>query len=83
MRYAAIDEFSSTYGGDSLAILKAELKSQKKQVRHLKKKSLWSRSLEEVMEKLVDIVHFLHLDINKAFGSADSRNPFIQTIGNR
>ncbi|KAI5396824.1 hypothetical protein KIW84_062883 [Lathyrus oleraceus] len=35
------------------------------------------------MEKLVDIVHFLHLDINKAFGSADSRNPFIQTIGNR
>ncbi|KAI5446351.1 hypothetical protein KIW84_014260 [Lathyrus oleraceus] len=35
------------------------------------------------MEKLVDIVHFLHLDINKAFGSADSRDPFIQTIGNR
>lgn len=34
--------------GDSLSILKAELKSQKKQVKHLKKKSLWSRSLEEV-----------------------------------
>ncbi|PPD88543.1 hypothetical protein GOBAR_DD14525 [Gossypium barbadense] len=34
--------------GDSLAILKAELKSQKKHVRSLKKKSLWSRILEEV-----------------------------------
>ncbi|CAL5214644.1 unnamed protein product [Lathyrus oleraceus] len=77
------DNSSAAQSGDSLAILKAELKSQKKQVRHLKKKSLWSRSLEEVMEKLVDIVHFLHLEINKAFGSADSRKPFIQTIGNR
>ena len=34
--------------GDGLSILRAELKSQKKQVKHLKKKSLWSRSLEEV-----------------------------------
>ncbi|XP_040952065.1 uncharacterized protein [Gossypium hirsutum] len=55
--------------GDSLAILKADLKSQRKQVRNLKKKSLWSRSLEEVMEKLVDIVHYLILEIHCAFGS--------------
>jgi len=34
--------------GDSLAILRAELKSQKKHVRNLKKKSLWSKILEEV-----------------------------------
>ena len=34
--------------GDSLAILRAELKSQKKHVRSLKKKSLWSKILEEV-----------------------------------
>lgn len=34
--------------GDSLAILKTELKSQKKHVRSLKKKSLWSKILEEV-----------------------------------
>ena len=34
--------------GDGLALLRAELKGQKKQVKHLKKKSLWSRSLEEV-----------------------------------
>ncbi|CAI8619223.1 unnamed protein product [Vicia faba] len=77
------DNSSAAQSGESLAILKAELKSQKKQVRHLKKKSLWSRSLEEVMEKLVDIVHFLHLEINKAFGSADNHKPFIQTISNR
>ncbi|KAL0314214.1 UNVERIFIED_CONTAM: protein PSK SIMULATOR 1 [Sesamum angustifolium] len=56
---------------DSLAILRAELKSQKKHVKSLKKKSLWSKILEEVMEKLVDIVHFLHLEIHSAFGSSE------------
>ncbi|KAG8660762.1 protein PSK SIMULATOR 1 [Manihot esculenta] len=61
--------------GDSLAILRAELKSQRKHVKSLKKKSLWSRILEEVMEKLVDIVHFLHLEIHQAFGSADDDRP--------
>lgn len=34
--------------GDGLAILKTELKSQKKIVKSLKKKSLWSRGFEEV-----------------------------------
>lgn len=34
--------------GDSLAILRGELKSQKKHVKSLKKKSLWSKILEEV-----------------------------------
>ncbi|XP_015571072.2 protein PSK SIMULATOR 1 [Ricinus communis] len=57
---------------DSLATLRTELKSQKKQVRNLKKKSLWSRSVEEVVEKLVDIVNFLLLEIHNNFGSADS-----------
>ncbi|KAJ1387778.1 hypothetical protein SESBI_39677 [Sesbania bispinosa] len=88
----ALDRFAQDYqhkreeednSGESLSILKAELKGQKKQVKHLKKKSLWSRSLEEVMEKLVDIVHFLHLEINNAFGSADARKPLIQTSSNR
>ncbi|CAN0858201.1 Protein PSK SIMULATOR 1 [Linum grandiflorum] len=58
--------------GKGLAILKAELKSQKKEVRNLKKKSLWSRSVEEVMGNLVDIVRFLLLEINETFGSGDS-----------
>ncbi|GLU20673.1 hypothetical protein SLE2022_368610 [Rubroshorea leprosula] len=62
-------------GDNSLAILRAELKSQKKQVKNVKKKSLWSRSLEEVMENLVDIVHYLILEIHNAFGSTDHQIP--------
>ncbi|MBA0746118.1 hypothetical protein Gogos_008661 [Gossypium gossypioides] len=69
------DNSTAVQRGDSLAILKAELKSQKKHVRSLKKKSLWSRILEEVMEKLVDVVHFLHLEIHEAFGSAGGDKP--------
>ncbi|KEH35646.1 hypothetical protein MtrunA17_Chr3g0130981 [Medicago truncatula] len=69
--------------GDSLAFLRAEIKSQRKQIKHLKKKSLWCRSLEEVIEKLVDIVHFLHLEISNNFGSADGEKPIIGNIGNR
>jgi hypothetical protein len=61
--------------GDGLAILRAELKSQKKHVKNLEKKSLWSRVLEEVMEKLVDIVHSLHLEIHEAFGTSDGDKP--------
>lgn len=69
------DNSNGPQRGDSLAILRAELKSQRKHVKSLKKKSLWSKILEEVMEKLVDIVHFLHLEIHEAFGSADGERP--------
>ncbi|CAI8604269.1 unnamed protein product [Vicia faba] len=76
------DSSNATQRGDSLAILKAELKSQKKHVRNLKKKSLWSKILEEVMEKLVDIVHFLYLEINEAFGSVDIDKQVKDSQGN-
>lgn len=56
---------------DNLSIMRSELKTQRKQVKTLKKKSLWSRSLEEVMEKLVVIVLFLHMEIRSVLGSAD------------
>ncbi|WOK97356.1 hypothetical protein Cni_G06064 [Canna indica] len=56
---------------DTLLILKKELKSQHKQVKSLKKKSLWSKSLEEVMEKLMDIALFLHLEVDVIFGITD------------
>lgn len=69
------DNSNAAQRGDSLAILRAELKSQKKHVKSLKKKSLWSRILEEVMEKLVDIFYFLHLEIHEAFGIADGDRP--------
>eukprot|EP00262_Sarcandra_glabra_P011508 TRINITY_DN2774_c0_g1_i1.p1 TRINITY_DN2774_c0_g1~~TRINITY_DN2774_c0_g1_i1.p1 ORF type:complete len:515 (-),score=85.90 TRINITY_DN2774_c0_g1_i1:335-1717(-) len=68
--------------GDSLAILRAELKSQRKHVKTLKKKSLWSKILEEVMEKLVDIVHFLHLEIHAAFGTSDGDKPVKGSLNN-
>ncbi|CAA2967190.1 DUF668 domain-containing DUF3475 domain-containing [Olea europaea subsp. europaea] len=69
------DNSNTTQKSDSLAILRAELKNQKKHVKSLKKKSLWSRILEEVMEKLVDIVHFLNLEIHTAFGRSDGDKP--------
>ncbi|KAF5174945.1 putative elongation factor G, partial [Thalictrum thalictroides] len=53
--------------GESLVILHSELKNQRKLVRGLKKKSLWSKSLEEVMEKLVDVVVFIHQEITESF----------------
>ncbi|KAI8548945.1 hypothetical protein RHMOL_Rhmol07G0313000 [Rhododendron molle] len=54
--------------GESVTMLQSELKHQRKLVRSLKKKSLWSKSLEEVVEKLVDIVTFIHQEILEAFG---------------
>uniref|UniRef100_A0A5B6ZDQ4 Uncharacterized protein n=1 Tax=Davidia involucrata TaxID=16924 RepID=A0A5B6ZDQ4_DAVIN len=54
--------------GESVMILQSELKQQKKLVRSLKKESLWAKSLEEVVEKLVDIVTFIHQEILQAFG---------------
>ncbi|PUZ65864.1 hypothetical protein GQ55_3G259800 [Panicum hallii var. hallii] len=66
--------------GDSLDILKQEVKGQSKHVKSLQKRSLWSKNLEEVMEKLVDIVQFLHLEIHNTFGRADSEEPQEPTI---
>lgn len=58
--------------GDSLQILRQELKCQEKHAQSLKKKSLWSRNLEEVIEKLVDMAHFIHFEIHEAFGNTGS-----------
>ncbi|KAI9114364.1 hypothetical protein K1719_014592 [Acacia pycnantha] len=73
----------ATQRGDKHATIGAGLKSHKKQVKHLKKKSLWSYSLEEIMEKLVDIVLYLHVEINNAFGTADDHEPAIIYVSNR
>ncbi|CAH9054813.1 unnamed protein product [Cuscuta europaea] len=56
--------------GEGLEMLHSELKQQRKTVRSLKKKSLWSKGLEELVEKLVDIVTFLHHEIINAFGES-------------
>ncbi|KAK3131283.1 hypothetical protein QOZ80_6BG0504510 [Eleusine coracana subsp. coracana] len=55
---------------ESVMILHSELKRQRKLVKNLKKKSLWSKNLEEIVEKLVDIVIFLHRQIRDAFSEA-------------
>uniref|UniRef100_A0A7N0R9X4 Uncharacterized protein n=1 Tax=Kalanchoe fedtschenkoi TaxID=63787 RepID=A0A7N0R9X4_KALFE len=57
--------------GESFALLESELKQQKKVVRSLKKKSLWSKTLEEIVEKLVDVVSFLQQEILEAFRGND------------
>ncbi|GAB2303665.1 hypothetical protein Dimus_037650 [Dionaea muscipula] len=54
--------------GEGITILHNELRHQNKLVLSLKKKSLWSKKLEEVIEKLVDIVAFIHHEISNAFG---------------
>ncbi|KAG0588162.1 hypothetical protein KC19_2G221200 [Ceratodon purpureus] len=53
---------------ETVALLKSEVKSQERHVKTLKKKSLWAKVLEEVMEQLVDIVYYLYQEINDNFG---------------
>ncbi|KAI7729484.1 hypothetical protein M8C21_026389 [Ambrosia artemisiifolia] len=79
--YHALDRFEQDYRrkleeveslnlprkGESVMILQSELKHQRKLVRNLKKKSLWSKNLGEVVEKLVDVVTFIHQAIAEAF----------------
>ncbi|XP_057424268.1 protein PSK SIMULATOR 2-like isoform X2 [Lotus japonicus] len=55
--------------GESLTAFRSELKHQRKLVRSLKKKSLWSRDLEEIVEKLVDIVIHIHQAILEYLGN--------------
>ncbi|KAJ3707731.1 hypothetical protein LUZ61_011436 [Rhynchospora tenuis] len=70
-RMSKEENLNAIQRGEHLQIIKQEIKSQKKLVKSLQKRSLWAKNLEEVMEKLVDIVHFLHLEIRNAFGIAD------------
>nr|KYP46324.1 hypothetical protein KK1_032128 [Cajanus cajan] len=55
--------------GESITMFQSELKHQRKFVRSLKKKSLWTRNLEEIVEKLVDIVIYIHQAIYEFLGN--------------
>ncbi|OIV97588.1 hypothetical protein TanjilG_12345 [Lupinus angustifolius] len=55
--------------GESITIFQSELKHQRKAVRILKKKSLWSKHLEEIVEKLVDIVTYILQAIHEFLGN--------------
>ncbi|KAJ6820323.1 uncharacterized protein M6B38_398430 [Iris pallida] len=81
-RHLEEESSNAAQRGDNLQILRQELKIQRKHVDSLKKKSLWSKILDEIMEMLVDIVHFLHLEIQEAFGGADGVKPVKRSINN-
>ncbi|KAK4390800.1 protein PSK SIMULATOR 2 [Sesamum angolense] len=70
-----VDSLHLPRKGESLAMLQSELKHQRKLVRSLKKKSLWSKSLEQIVEKLVDIVTFIHQEISDVFGDNGLQPP--------
>ncbi|KAG2698340.1 hypothetical protein I3760_07G147400 [Carya illinoinensis] len=55
--------------GESLTVFQSELKEQRKLVQRLKKKSLWSKSFEEIVKKLLDVVTHIHKAIWEAFGN--------------
>lgn len=60
--------------GEGVMMMCSEVKHQRKLVRSLKKKSLWAKSLEEVVEKLVDIVIFIYQEIMEAFDDGGVKN---------
>ncbi|KAK4797435.1 hypothetical protein SAY86_029761 [Trapa natans] len=59
--------------GESLTMLLTEVKRQKKLVRSLKNKSLWSKSLEEIIAKLVEIVSYIYQEISDIFRDNDNK----------
>lgn len=69
-----VDSLHLPRKGENLMMLQSEVKHQRKLVRGLKKKSLWSKSLEEVVEKLVEVVSFIHQEISEVFGDNGFRS---------
>ncbi|XP_047329997.1 protein PSK SIMULATOR 1-like [Impatiens glandulifera] len=63
-----LDKIEQSYQHKRLDSTRRELKGQMKIVKGLKKKCLWSKSLEEVMAKLVDIGSFLIQEMKEEFG---------------
>jgi hypothetical protein len=60
--------------GEGIVILQNELKQQKKLVKSLQKKSLWSQNLAEIIEKLVDVVSYIRQTIVEVFGNNGLRD---------
>ncbi|XP_004499279.1 protein PSK SIMULATOR 2-like isoform X2 [Cicer arietinum] len=55
--------------GEGLTAFQSELKHQRKLVKSLQRKSLWSKNLEEIVEKLVDITTHIHQAILEFLGN--------------
>ncbi|WJX15646.1 hypothetical protein P8452_05763 [Trifolium repens] len=54
--------------GEGLTAFHSEIKHQRKLVKSLQRKSLWSKNLEEIVEKLVDIATHTHQAIFEFLG---------------
>ncbi|KAK4768569.1 hypothetical protein SAY87_003710 [Trapa incisa] len=63
------ERFNLPHNGGELMMLRNELKNQRKAVKGLKRKSLWSRNMDEIMVKLVEVATGIHQRIMDAFGS--------------
>uniref|UniRef100_A0A0A0LLM8 DUF668 domain-containing protein n=2 Tax=Cucumis sativus TaxID=3659 RepID=A0A0A0LLM8_CUCSA len=62
-------EFLNQAGiGETLSIFQGELNVQRKLVRSFQSKCLWSRNLDEIVEKLVIVVTWINQTIIKEFG---------------
>ncbi|CAI5514181.1 unnamed protein product [Closterium sp. Naga37s-1] len=59
----------SAINRELIAQMRAEMKAQEKIVKTMKKKGLWSKTMDEVVEKLVQVVIFLHDQIVDVFGA--------------
>ncbi|GJP79299.1 hypothetical protein CLOP_g9547 [Closterium sp. NIES-67] len=59
----------SAVNRELIAQMRAEIKAQEKIVKTMKKKGLWSKTMDEVVEKLVQVVVFLHDQIVDVFGA--------------
>ncbi|ESQ33780.1 hypothetical protein EUTSA_v10007107mg [Eutrema salsugineum] len=68
-KLAEVESLNLPRRGESIIILQNELKQQRKLVRSLQKKSLWSRNLGEIIEKLVDVVCYVRQTIVEVFGN--------------
>ncbi|XP_010460882.1 PREDICTED: uncharacterized protein LOC104741681 [Camelina sativa] len=68
-KLAEVESLNLPRKGESIVILQNELKQQKKLVKSLQKKSLWSQNLEEIIEKLVDVVSYIRQRIVEIFGN--------------
>ncbi|CAI7918623.1 unnamed protein product [Closterium sp. NIES-54] len=59
----------SAVNRELIAQMRAEMKAQEKIVKTMKKKGLWSKTMDEVVEELVQVVIFLHDQIVDVFGA--------------
>uniref|UniRef100_A0A1J3DY74 DUF668 family protein n=1 Tax=Noccaea caerulescens TaxID=107243 RepID=A0A1J3DY74_NOCCA len=73
-KLAEVESLNLPRRGESIIILQNELKNQRKLVRSLQKKSLWSRNLGEIIEKLVDVVCYIRQTIVEVFGNNGLRD---------